>query len=342
MSNSSNVDSHRIVSSSLLSDSEEQVENNLRPDNFTEVIGRKREKDNLQVMIQSALQRDAALDHILFHGPPGLGKTSLAMVVAKEMGVPFHITTGPAINKAGDLASILTTLEDRSILFIDEIHRLRHAVEEILYPAMEDRAIDLVIGKGPSAKTLRLDLPQFTIVAATTKMSMLSAPLRDRFGVDFRLDFYDNGELEEIVQQKARKMELQIEPAAAAEIASRARMTARIAVRILKRVRDLAVVSGKDVIDTEHVMQALEMLDIDSEGLDTVDRKILHSIYYKFANKPVGLNTLAASISEEPATVEDVYEPFLLRKGLLERTPRGRALTASGIEYMLNFASEVL
>ncbi|MCA9379125.1 Holliday junction branch migration DNA helicase RuvB [Candidatus Dojkabacteria bacterium] len=342
MSNSSNVDSHRIVSSSLLSDSEEQVENNLRPDNFTEVIGRKREKDNLQVMIQSALQRDAALDHILFHGPPGLGKTSLAMVVAKEMGVPFHITTGPAINKAGDLASILTTLEDRSILFIDEIHRLRHAVEEILYPAMEDRAIDLVIGKGPSAKTLRLDLPQFTIVGATTKMSMLSAPLRDRFGVDFRLDFYDNGELEEIVQQKARKMELQIEPAAAAEIASRARMTARIAVRILKRVRDLAVVSGKDVIDTEHVMQALEMLDIDSEGLDMVDRKILHSIYYKFANKPVGLNTLAASISEEPATVEDVYEPFLLRKGLLERTPRGRALTASGIEYMLNFASEVL
>lgn len=342
MSNSSNTDPHRIVSSGLLSDSEEQVENSLRPDNFAEIIGRKREKDNLQVMIQSALQRDAALDHILFHGPPGLGKTSLAMVVAKEMGVPFHITTGPAINKAGDLASILTSLEDRSILFIDEIHRLRHAVEEILYPAMEDRAIDLVIGKGPSAKTLRLDLPQFTIVAATTKVSMLSAPLRDRFGVDFRLDFYTDQELEEIVRQKAVKMNLQIAADAAAEIAKRARMTARIAVRILKRVRDLAVVSGKDEVDVEHVLQALQMLDIDAEGLDTVDRKILHSIYYKFANKPVGLNTLAASISEESATVEDVYEPFLLRKGLLERTPRGRTLTASGIEYMLNFTPEVM
>lgn len=343
MSNSSlsTENASRLVSSSLLNDSEEQVESSLRPDNFAEVIGRKREKDNLQVMIQSALQRDAALDHILFHGPPGLGKTSLAMVVAKEMGVPFHITTGPAINKAGDLASILTTLEERSILFIDEIHRLRHAVEEILYPAMEDRAIDLVIGKGPSAKTLRLDLPQFTIVAATTKMSMLSAPLRDRFGVDFRLDFYDDQELEQIVHQKAGKMRLKVAAEAAAEIAKRSRMTARIAVRILKRVRDLAVVAGKDEIDVDHVLQALKMLDIDSTGLDTVDRKILHSIYFKFANKPVGLNTLAASISEEPATVEDVYEPFLLRKGLLERTPRGRALTASGIEYMLNFNSEI-
>ncbi|MBL8014826.1 MAG: Holliday junction branch migration DNA helicase RuvB [Candidatus Doudnabacteria bacterium] len=327
-------DNQRIASGSLLNDSEEAVEQSLRPTSFTEVVGREREKENLRVMIESARQRGAALDHILFHGPPGLGKTSLAMVIAKEMGVGLHVTTGPAINKAGDLAAIVTSLEPNSILFIDEVHRLRHPVEEILYPAMEDRAIDIIIGKGPSAKTLRLDLPQFTIVAATTKLSMLSAPLRDRFGIDFRLDFYTEEELAEIVQQKAQKLGIIVHPDAAREIAKRSRMTARIAVRILKRVRDIAVVEGKHSVDLDSVLAGLKMLNIDELGLDDIDRRLLHSLAVKFSGKPVGLGTLAASISEEAATVEDVYEPFLLRRGLIERTPRGRAITDQGTVYI--------
>jgi Holliday junction DNA helicase RuvB len=331
-----NQDSRNIVSPNLSSEAENAIEQSLRPSDFAEIIGREQEKANLKVMIDSALKRGKALDHILFHGPPGLGKTSFAMVLAKEMGVPFHVTTGPAIGKAGDLAAILTGLEEKSILFIDEVHRLRHSVEEILYPAMEDKVIDIVLGKGSGAKTLRLELPEFTIIGATTKLSMLSAPLRDRFGVDFRLDFYDEPALEQIVYQKAQKMGIEVAPEAAQEIAKSARMTARVAVRILKRVRDLTIVDGGTKVDLNRVKQALGMLGIDDLGLDRTDRLILHSLHYKFSAKPVGLSTLAASISEDSATVEEVYEPFLLRKGLIERTPRGRTVTQTAIEYIQN------
>jgi Holliday junction DNA helicase RuvB len=256
------------------------------------------------------------------------------MAIANEMGVPMHVTSGPAISKAGDLAAIITALEPGSILFIDEIHRLRHQIEEILYPAMEDRALDIVIGKGPGAKTLRLDLPEFTILAATTRVSMLSAPLRNRFGIDFRVDFYADDELKEIVEQKAFKMGVKIDPEAAMELAKRSRMTARIAVRLLKRVRDMVTVENVETITTRHVEQILAMLDINSIGLDPLDRKILHTLYHKFSGRPVGLNTLAASISEDANTVEEVYEPFLLRSGLIERTPRGRAVTQAAIKYI--------
>ncbi len=327
-------DNRNITSPNLVNDGENVVEQSLRPSDFAEIIGREQEKANLKVMIDSALKRGRSLDHILFHGPPGLGKTSFAMVMAKEMGVPFHVTTGPAIVKAGDLAAILTSLEEKSILFIDEVHRLRHSVEEILYPAMEDKVIDIVLGKGSGAKTLRLELPEFTIIGATTKLSMLSAPLRDRFGVDFRLDFYDEADLEKIVYQKAEKMGITVTTEAAQEIAKSARMTARVAVRILKRVRDLAIVDGQKSVDLRRVKQALEMLGIDDLGLDRTDRLILHSLHHKFAARPVGLSTLAASISEDSATVEEVYEPFLLRKGLIERTPRGRTVTALAIDYI--------
>ncbi len=322
------------TSPNVVSESEERIEESVRPSNLGEVIGREREKESISIMIGSAEKREKALDHVLFHGPPGLGKTSFAMVIAKELGVQMFITTGPAIGKASDLASILTNLSERSILFIDEIHRIRPAVEEILYPAMEDKAIDIVLGKGPSARTIRLDLPEFTIVAATTKLSMLSAPLRDRFGVDFRLDFYDVPDLSKIVLQKADKLGIQVEEEAATEIAKRSRMTARVAVRILKRVRDLAVVESISIIDVELVKRVLEMLEVDELGLDITDRKILESMYSKFAERPVGLSTLAASISEDQSTVEEVYEPFLLRKGLIERTPRGRMITQNGIDHL--------
>jgi Holliday junction DNA helicase RuvB len=327
----------RTVSSSLVNSSEERLEKSLRPKDLSEIIGMEREKENLRVMIESAKKRNTSLDHILLHGPPGLGKTSLAMAVAQEMSVPVHITTGPAITKAGDLASIITSLEDGAILFIDEIHRLRNQIEEILYPAMEDKVLDIVIGKGPSAKTLRLDLPDFTIMAATTKLAMLSSPLRNRFGADFRVQFYKDSELADIVVQKAGKLDIEIKKDAADEIARRSRMTARVAVRILKRVRDMSVVMSEKVISKDRVEEVLEMLDIDHQGLDITDRVILSALYHKFAMRPVGLNTLSASISEDPATVEEVYEPFLLKKGLIERTPRGRAVTQKAIDYISKY-----
>ncbi|MCA9381463.1 Holliday junction branch migration DNA helicase RuvB [Candidatus Dojkabacteria bacterium] len=299
----------------------------LRPSNFKEVIGRKAEKRSLEIMIESAKKRDAAVDHILFHGPPGLGKTTFAYVIAKELGYTLHATSGSVIEKAGDLAAILTSLEPYSVLFIDEIHRLKRTIEEILYPAMEDNVLDIVIGKGPNAKTLRIDLPKFTIIGATTKLSMLSAPLRDRFGMNFRLDFYEEEELTELVKQKAKMMNIGINHEASTEIAKRARMTARIAIRILKRVRDLATVNNKELIDLDTTKEALTLLDIDEYGLNRTDRAIILSLLDNFKGRPVGLGTLAASISEEPETVETVYEPFLLKKGFIQRTHRGRQIT---------------
>ncbi|BCX13850.1 MAG: Holliday junction ATP-dependent DNA helicase RuvB [Candidatus Dojkabacteria bacterium] len=305
----------RFVSSSLKNENEERFEQSLRPKTFDEVIGREAEKQSLSIMIESAKKRGKALDHIMFHGPPGLGKTTLSYVVASEMNVPIHITSGSAIEKTGDLAAILTSLEPNSILFIDEIHRLKRTIEEILYPAMEDNVLDIVIGKGPSAKTLRLELNQFTIIGATTKLSMISAPLRDRFGMHFRLDFYSDDELTLLVQQKARLLGIEIDDEASLKIAQRSRMTARIAIRILKRVFDLAVVKGEKIINPYLVEETLSMMGVDENGLDELDRAILRSILKNFNNRPVGLNTLAASLSEEPETIELVYEPFLIKKG---------------------------
>lgn len=313
-------------------ESEEILERSLRPSSLNEVIGRDLEKRNIQVMIDSAKKRGKSLDHVLFHGPPGLGKTSFAYVIAKEMEVPIHITNGSVLDKAGDLAAILTSLEENSILFIDEIHRLKLNIEEVLYPAMEDCVLDIVIGKGPNARTIRLDLPKFTIIGATTKLSMISGPLRDRFGMSFRLDFYSDEELKQLVMQKAQMLNLDIAEDAALEIAKRSRMTARIAIRILKRVRDMAIVEGKDRIDFLTAQKTLSMLEIDDNGLDILDRNIIKVIIEHFNNRPVGLSTLAASLSEEADTIETVYEPFLIKKGLLKRTPKGRVVTHIGLK----------
>lgn len=313
---------------------EERIEKSLRPRNFDEVIGRGKEKEILKIMIDAAKSREEPIDHILFHGPPGLGKTSLAHVLANEMKSPIFITSGPAIERQGDLASILTNVSENGILFIDEIHRLNKIVEEVLYPAMEDRAIDIIIGKGPSAKTLRLDLPRFTIVGATTRISLLSSPLRDRFGADFRLDFYSLEEMKEIVKQKARFLDIDIDEEAAEEIAKRSRSTARIAVRLLKRVRDLAHVEGVEMIRSDLARKALDIMDIDVNGLDTLDRKILTTIIEKFDGGPVGLTTLSAGVSEDIETLSNVYEPYLMKEGFLERTPRGRVVTKKAYEHL--------
>ncbi len=326
----------RFLTNDQKNESEVELERNLRPDNFAEIIGREIEKKSLKIMIESAKKRSKSIDHILFHGPPGLGKTTLSYVVAKEMNVPIHVTSGGAIDKPGDLAAILTSLDQFSILFIDEIHRLKKSIEEILYPAMEDSVLDIVIGKGPNAKTLRIDLPEFTIIGATTKLSMISAPLRDRFGMNFRLDFYSDDELVLLVKQKARMMNISIDDEAAMIIAQRARMTARIAIRILKRVRDMAIVNEKKSITSDTVYKTLELLGVDEFGLDEIDRNLLYSIIKNFDNKPVGLSTLAASISEEAETIEDVYEPFLIKKGLLKRTPRGRVVTDNALRLYGN------
>jgi len=313
---------------------EETSEKSLRPQNFSQIIGRKKEKDSLDVMIEAAKARKECLDHVLFHGPPGLGKTTFAWVMANEMGVPIYITSGPAIERQGDLASILTNIEEKGILFIDEIHRINKTVEEILYPAMEDQAIDIVIGKGPSARTMRLDLPSFTIIAATTRVSMLSAPLRDRFGVDFRLDYYAEDEMVDIVKQKAEFLDTKIEQEAAEEIAKRSRKTPRIALRLVKRVRDYAQVNNDGKITKAEVENALKMLEIDKKGLDYLDRKVLDTIINKFQGGPVGLSTLAAAVAEEIETIASVYEPYLLQEGFLQRTPRGRVATKAAYEHL--------
>lgn len=326
--------SSRIVSSKVEDKEEESIERSLRPQSFAEIIGRDKEKENLQIMIDSAKSRGGVIDHIIFHGPPGLGKTSFSHVVAKELGVNIRVTSGPAIDRAGDLASILTNLQKGDILFIDEIHRLNKLVEEVLYPAMEDYVLDIVVGKGPSAKTLRLELEPFTIIGATTRIGLLGGPLRDRFGVQMRLDFMDIDELSLLVLQKADILKIGIDEESAYEIAKRSRRTARIAIRLLKRTRDFAEVRNEGMITKEVVDESLKLQSIDESGLDEVDRKILNIIIEHYDGGPVGLSTISAALSEEFDTVAEVYEPYLLREGFLQRTPRGRVVTKKGYNHL--------
>ncbi|MBI5466950.1 MAG: Holliday junction branch migration DNA helicase RuvB [Candidatus Kerfeldbacteria bacterium] len=307
---------------------------NLRPQKLTDYVGQRQIKENLQVFLDAAKKRQQPLDHVLLHGAPGLGKTTLAHILAREVNVNIRVTSGPAIERPGDLAAILSNLEAGDILFIDEIHRLNRTVEEILYPAMEDFQLDIVIGKGPSARSVRLDLNHFTLIGATTRLSLLSSPLRDRFGVTYRLDFYDDEELIEILKRSAKILKTTIEPKAAATIATRARKTPRVANRLLRRVRDYAEVKGDGIITNTLAEQALATLDIDPLGLDQVDRKILKYIIEKFQGGPVGLNTIAAAVAEEQDTIEDIYEPFLLQLGFLSRTPRGRMVTSAAYHHL--------
>ncbi len=322
----------RIVTSEY-TDADAEIETGLRPHRLEEYIGQKKAKDNLEIYIKAALDRHEALDHVLLYGPPGLGKTTLAGVIANEMGVNIRITSGPAIEKAGDLAAILTNLSQHDILFIDEIHRLSRTVEEILYPAMEDYALDIIIGKGPSAKSIRLDLPKFTLIGATTRAGNLSAPLRDRFGVLSRLELYTVEELETIVVRSARLLNVRIDPDGAKEIAKRSRGTPRIANRFLKRVRDFAEVKHDGIITKEVADEALLAMEVDPMGLDNIDHKMLLTMIKNFGGGPVGLDTLAATIGEDSNTIEDVYEPYLLQLGFIARTPKGRIVTQSGYSH---------
>jgi Holliday junction DNA helicase RuvB len=306
----------------------------LRPKKLNNFIGQEKLKGNLRIHMEAARARGDVLEHILFYGPPGLGKTTLAGVVANEMGVSIRITSGPAIERPGDLAAILTNLKERDILFIDEIHRLNHVVEEVLYPAMEDFGLDIVIGKGPSARSIRLDLPRFTLIGATTRAGLISAPLRDRFGMAERLDFYSEGDLEKIINNCSGILNIKIDSKGAKEIAKRARGTPRIANRLLKRVRDFAQVKAKGEITKEVADSALDNLEIDALGLDKLDRSILSAIIDKFDGGPVGIETLSASVSEEEQTIEDVYEPYLMQIGYIERTQRGRIATAAAYEHL--------
>ena len=323
----------RFVTSEFLSDDNE-IETGLRPKHFSEYIGQTKAKDNLEIYIKAALERREALDHVLLHGPPGLGKTTLAGIIANEMGVNIRITSGPAIEKAGDLAAILTNLSEHDILFIDEIHRMSRTVEEILYPAMEDYALDIIIGKGPSARSIRLDLPKFTLIGATTRIGLLSAPLRDRFGVISRLELYSTEDLKEIVKRSASLLEVEISEEGAAEIASRSRGTPRIANRFLKRVRDFAQIKYNGVITAEAADDALKSMEVDHLGLDLTDHRLLTAMIKNFGGGPVGLDTLAATIGEEPSTIEDVYEPYLLQLGFITRTPRGRMASREAFEHL--------
>lgn len=306
----------------------------LRPQRLEEYIGQNKIKENLIISMQAAQERGEVIDHVLLHGSPGLGKTTLAHIISKEMNSNIRVTTGPAIERAGDLAAILTNLADGDILFIDEVHRLNKIIEEVLYPAMEEYALDIIVGKGPSARTLRLELPRFTIIGATTKMSLLSSPLRDRFGMVFRLNFYELKDIAKIIQRSAKILNIDLEDGSAEIIASRARRTPRIANRLLKRVRDYVQVKSGGPITKKLALEALNNLEVDEYGLDEVDRKILQIIIEKFGGGPVGLNTIAAAISEEMATIEDVYEPFLIQLGFLERTSRGRKATELAYKHL--------
>jgi Holliday junction DNA helicase RuvB len=310
------------------------VEGSLRPRTLAEYIGQEKVKENLHVFIAAAKGRSEPLDHVLFHGFPGLGKTSLAAVISNELGVSLRSTSGPVIERQGDLAAILTNLERGDVLFIDEIHRLNHVVEEILYPAMEDFKLDIIIGQGPSARTIKLDLPPFTLIGATTRAGLLSPPLRDRFGVSLRLEFYSPSELKEIIVRSAKILGIAVEPEGAFEIARRSRGTPRVANRLLRRVRDYAQVRADGIITLKVADAALKMLDVDHKGFDAMDRKILGAIVEKFDGGPVGIETLAAAVSEEKDTLEDVYEPFLIQEGFISKTPRGRMATRLAYEHL--------
>ncbi|MEZ5839129.1 MAG: Holliday junction branch migration DNA helicase RuvB [Hyphomicrobiales bacterium] len=313
---------------------EEAVDSSLRPQRLSEFIGQAQARANMQVFIEAARNRGEALDHVLFVGPPGLGKTTLAQIVSRELGVNFRATSGPVIAKAGDLAALLTNLEERDVLFIDEIHRLNPAVEEILYPAMEDFQLDLIIGEGPAARSVRIDLAKFTLIGATTRLGLLTTPLRDRFGIPVRLDFYNDAELEEIVRRGSRIMGVPISEDGAGEIARRARGTPRIAGRLLRRVRDFAVVTGDGVIDRAVADRALGRLEVDSRGLDSLDRRYLNCIALNYGGGPVGIETIAAALSEPRDAIEEIVEPFLIQQGFIQRTPRGRVLTHVSFRHL--------
>lgn len=322
----------RIVTSEQQPD-EEASELSLRPTSFAQYIGQEKVKDNLNIFIQAAKMRNEPLDHVLLNGPPGLGKTTLATIIANEMDVQFRSTSGPAIERAGDLAAILSSLEPGDVLFIDEIHRLPHSVEEVLYPAMEDFYLDIVIGSGPSARSVRIDLPPFTLVGATTRAGLLSAPLRDRFGVLSRLEFYGTDSLRAIIERTADILAMEITEESAIEVARRSRGTPRIANRLLKRIRDISQVRGERKIQLETTDLALQMLQVDKAGLDHIDHQLLKSMIESFQGGPVGLDTIAATIGEEPQTIEEVYEPYLLQIGFIQRTPRGRMVTSKAYQH---------
>ncbi|MCI5585406.1 MAG: Holliday junction branch migration DNA helicase RuvB [Lachnospiraceae bacterium] len=323
----------RIIETNI-QEEDVKIEGSLRPQYLKDYIGQNKAKESLKIYIEAAKQRQDALDHVLFYGPPGLGKTTLAGIIANEMGVNLKVTSGPAIEKPGEMAAILNNLQEGDLLFVDEIHRLNRQVEEVLYPAMEDYAIDIMIGKGATARSIRLDLPKFTLVGATTRAGLLTAPLRDRFGVIHRLEFYSVDELKLIIQHSARILNVEIEEKGARELARRSRGTPRLANRILKRVRDFAQVKYDGIITEEVANVALDLLDVDKMGLDHIDRNILFTMIEKFSGGPVGLDTLAAAIGEDSGTIEDVYEPYLIKNGFLNRTPRGRVVTEYAYKHL--------
>jgi len=325
---------NRIMTTSFIGGDDSDADTSLRPKTLDDYIGQEKAKENLRIYMEAAKMRGESLDHVLLYGPPGLGKTTLSNIIANEMGVNIRVTSGPAIEKQGDLAALLTNLAEGDVLFIDEIHRLSRSIEEILYPAMEDNAIDIIIGKGPAARSIRIDLPRFTLIGATTRAGQLTTPLRDRFGVMLKLELYTPEELATIVSRSASILGLEITDTGAYEIASRSRGTPRIANRLLKRIRDFAQVSGKDKIDSQIADYALSRLEIDALGLDNTDRKMLETIIKFYDGGPVGLETLAATVGEEAITLEDVYEPYLLQIGFLSRTPRGRCVTRLAYEHL--------
>jgi Holliday junction DNA helicase RuvB len=334
-------DVSRVLAAELVDDADAVVETTLRPRTLDEYVGQREVKANLSVLLAAARGRKEAADHVLLYGPPGLGKTTLATIIARELGVNIRYTSGPAVERAGDLAAVLTSLEENDVLFIDEIHRLNRAVEEILYPAMEDFALDVMIGKGPSARSLRLSLKPFTVVGATTRAGRISSPLRDRFGATYRLDFYTEEDLVAIVHRSARILSVDIDAAAARAIARRGRGTPRIVNRLLKRVRDHAQVHGDGRVDERTATEAMRAMEIDDEGLDSTDRKLLAAIIQKFASGPVGVQALAAVLAEEVETIEDVYEPFLLRLGFMDRTPQGRIATDAARQHLAKLGFEI-